>query len=560
MRHLHLLIILFALWLPVLAAQDLTRKEYYRTWTDQQGRQIEAAFKGLFDDEVNLLRKDGQRFTLPLGTLSAADASYARIISQGLSFDEAGYLKAARHGQEDILAYYHEAGIKPGQRILTVALIQACSNGDLEDGRLLLKLGANLNTPDAQGRLPLDVAVRSGRVTMVEMLLELGARIDLPGEGNRSLLTVAVQEGSLELVRLLLDHGALVERMPGARLGPVEWALTQPNRAVLEELLKQSPKLSPRVAWAVRAYQDGQVREIQPLYLLQIVHLDQQTPFDPENSVQTARMHMLLAGYDMSPKSFLGALAQNDMSRLELYIQAGAVEAWDFSAESPVWGSNWPVTRQEQRDRLFEAAGIGQEDRLLLQARCMDLSAIAHHANRLQAVESSKAATTVAAMNRDARALHELTLQEVAALPYYFRPYDPSTDWAGGTPAQRNAFDYMRAKYPELGKPDLTQSALIGPARESQVDSRSHWQQRDGSPQSQQGADQAPSINWNPEPLPGMPGSQCSSCRGDGVCFSCNGEGGRTMYGQSSPYGEFVRCSSCNGTGRCQWCRGTGKL
>lgn len=58
----------------VLQAQDSN----LRQWTDNQGRQVEAAFGGLEADAVMLIMKDGKRVPFPLERLSVEDQDFAR--------------------------------------------------------------------------------------------------------------------------------------------------------------------------------------------------------------------------------------------------------------------------------------------------------------------------------------------------------------------------------------------------------------------------------------------------------------------------------------------------
>ena len=47
--------------------------EVYRTWTDSQGRKLEATFRGIEDGNVFLQVRNGYVYRLPLDKLSAAD-------------------------------------------------------------------------------------------------------------------------------------------------------------------------------------------------------------------------------------------------------------------------------------------------------------------------------------------------------------------------------------------------------------------------------------------------------------------------------------------------------
>lgn len=64
-----------------LRAED----DVYRTWTDSQGRKLEATFRGIEDGQVFLQIRNGYVYRLPIEKLSAADQQAARTLKpQGL--------------------------------------------------------------------------------------------------------------------------------------------------------------------------------------------------------------------------------------------------------------------------------------------------------------------------------------------------------------------------------------------------------------------------------------------------------------------------------------------
>lgn len=68
MKHARALLLFFALTLtPAIA----------RTFTDNAGRKVEAELVAVESDKIRIRRADGQVFTLPLATLSAADQAFA---------------------------------------------------------------------------------------------------------------------------------------------------------------------------------------------------------------------------------------------------------------------------------------------------------------------------------------------------------------------------------------------------------------------------------------------------------------------------------------------------
>ena len=54
-------------------------------------------------------------------------------------------------------------------------LVQACTAGELSKVRQLLERGAQVNEPDAEGRLPLLAALFSRKTDVVSLLLKRGA-------------------------------------------------------------------------------------------------------------------------------------------------------------------------------------------------------------------------------------------------------------------------------------------------------------------------------------------------------------------------------------------------
>ena len=80
--------------------------------------------------------------------------------------------------------------------------------GDLEIGKRLLDLGANVNAHDNDHWTPLYLAAANGRLGFARMLLEHGAEVNTPDDVGRTPLHMASQNGHVEVVLLLLESGA----------------------------------------------------------------------------------------------------------------------------------------------------------------------------------------------------------------------------------------------------------------------------------------------------------------------------------------------------------------
>jgi ankyrin repeat protein len=78
----------------------------------------------------------------------------------------------------------------------------------LEVARPLINSGANVNATDHEGRTPLHGAASNGYRDIAELLLESGASLDARNELQRTPLHLACENGKLEVSRFLVDWGA----------------------------------------------------------------------------------------------------------------------------------------------------------------------------------------------------------------------------------------------------------------------------------------------------------------------------------------------------------------
>ena len=72
--------LLLSLVCTLLATSLLAENEVYRTWTDSQGRKLEATFRGIENGNVFLQVRNGYVYRLPLDKLSAADQQAAKTL------------------------------------------------------------------------------------------------------------------------------------------------------------------------------------------------------------------------------------------------------------------------------------------------------------------------------------------------------------------------------------------------------------------------------------------------------------------------------------------------
>ena len=90
----------------------------------------------------------------------------------------------------------------------TTQLTRAAYNGDLQQLRMLLELGADANARDGGGRSALYWCASGGHVDAMRALLDRGADVSLTDKSGWPALLKAAGMGQDEAVALLLERGA----------------------------------------------------------------------------------------------------------------------------------------------------------------------------------------------------------------------------------------------------------------------------------------------------------------------------------------------------------------
>jgi|DewCreStandDraft_1066081.scaffolds.fasta_scaffold04585_3 ankyrin repeat protein len=87
-------------------------------------------------------------------------------------------------------------------------LLKAAYEGNLNDLKMALQAGANVNVSDDQDISALRWAAQSGQSEVVKLLLDAGANINQQSASGWTALMQAVIAGSVETVSLLIERGA----------------------------------------------------------------------------------------------------------------------------------------------------------------------------------------------------------------------------------------------------------------------------------------------------------------------------------------------------------------
>ncbi|MEM9479255.1 MAG: ankyrin repeat domain-containing protein [Verrucomicrobiota bacterium] len=139
-------------------------------------------------------------------------------------------------------------------------LLEAVHHGQLSKVEELLKHGADVNTANRYGILPLHEACRNGYPNLVDTLLSAGAKVEAEEPGGVTALMVAARTGRVLPLRSLLEAGAGVNGSDRRGQTALMWAASEGNHEAVKLLLdagaKREPKLSSGFnAWFLAARQ-----------------------------------------------------------------------------------------------------------------------------------------------------------------------------------------------------------------------------------------------------------------------------------------------------------------
>jgi ankyrin repeat protein len=111
----------------------------------------------------------------------------------------------------------------------------------------LLERGANPDTINSYGSRPLSEAVKVGDARLVEMLLEAGADVEARNEDEQTALMLATRTGSIEVAEQLVRHGADVNAKEAWRgQTPLMWAADAGFSGVTKFLIDHGADVTSR--------------------------------------------------------------------------------------------------------------------------------------------------------------------------------------------------------------------------------------------------------------------------------------------------------------------------
>lgn len=87
-------------------------------------------------------------------------------------------------------------------------LHQAATDGDIEQVKLLISKGADVNAEDEEKKTPLHYAAQTGKKEVVQLIVEAGADVNAMGNNDWPPLCIAAGSNHIDVAEYLIAHGA----------------------------------------------------------------------------------------------------------------------------------------------------------------------------------------------------------------------------------------------------------------------------------------------------------------------------------------------------------------
>jgi ankyrin repeat protein len=205
-----------------------------------------------------------------LANYKAAVTEYEKVISLspnseiaqnaqywiGQSCFRAGQFDAALSAFQKLLDEYPASSIVPSTKLMmeraqqakkNKSLFEAAVDGDIEQIKLLLTSGTNVNIKDRRGRTALYLAAEKGHADVVKLLIDRGADVNAR---QRRIVMVPLHRAAIgghsDVVKLLIDHGADVNAKDRHEQTPLHFAAGNGDIKTIELLLSNGADINAK--------------------------------------------------------------------------------------------------------------------------------------------------------------------------------------------------------------------------------------------------------------------------------------------------------------------------
>ncbi|WQF89332.1 Putative NACHT nucleoside triphosphatase, P-loop containing nucleoside triphosphate hydrolase [Colletotrichum destructivum] len=181
--------------------------------------------------------------------LMEAEATVPEVEDESIDFGLLGSAQllahAAFHDAMQSVQFLLDKGvsINQGNWVGHSVLSASAKVGKVDNVKILLDLGADVESRDAQGRSPLSHAVGEyGCPDVVRLLLEHGADPESIDDEGRNPLSIAVEQGPDGMAEVLLDHGCRVNVADNGGRTPISYCWLDARR--IKTLIKHGADLT----------------------------------------------------------------------------------------------------------------------------------------------------------------------------------------------------------------------------------------------------------------------------------------------------------------------------
>ncbi|MFC1795296.1 ankyrin repeat domain-containing protein, partial [Planctomycetota bacterium] len=135
---------------------------------------------------------------------------------------------------------------KHGANMGTQPLIQAVTTDNIEQVKLLLSEGADVNIKPKNGQTPLLLACQRGKEEVVQLLIAKGADINTKNNYGQTPLHYLARQGSTDTAELIIAKGADVNAKDKWVWTPLHYACWRNRKEIVELLLAKGADINAR--------------------------------------------------------------------------------------------------------------------------------------------------------------------------------------------------------------------------------------------------------------------------------------------------------------------------
>ncbi len=127
----------------------------------------------------------------------------------------------------------------------TKTLYQAAFDGDIEQAKLNISQGADINEKNRDGQTPLLVALSYGHTSIVKLLIDEGADINAMDKSEKTALHLAAFKGNTEAIELLVaKEGLNIDAKDSQNRTPLHFAAEYGHKDIVEKLIAKGADIN----------------------------------------------------------------------------------------------------------------------------------------------------------------------------------------------------------------------------------------------------------------------------------------------------------------------------